>query len=153
MPTTLTETPPQSLETGPWTVASAPEGWDWLPGYGLYEQTDAAARLNLIYTWDQLGEAADLMAYVERQKEALATLVSDITTLGAEAVKAAGYDQSLHLGLVLNRDSPEEVWQEQLYLRLGDTIGILTASGPAAQRDRLRAALRLGLKVASFSQD
>ena len=46
MPTPMTETTPSALAVGPWKAERLPQGWDWIPGYGLFEQTDATARRN-----------------------------------------------------------------------------------------------------------
>ncbi|NTV95632.1 MAG: hypothetical protein HGA75_09480 [Thiobacillus sp.] len=141
------------LASGPWQVTSLPPGWDWIPGYGLYQSGDAAARLNLVFTWDELGEVPDLNAYVARQRQGLAGMVSSILPLGTENLNPGGYDEVQLIRLVLDHGGAQEVWQEQLYLRLDKTIGIVTASGPAAQAAHLREALRLALKLAVFSKE
>lgn len=142
-------TPPDNA--GPWKMQDLPAGWDWIPGHGLYERSAGVARLNLVFTWDELENPSEMLDYVKRQKQALTTMVSGVELISADTLAPAGFEEALLIGLVANRGGNTEIWQEQLYLRVGKMVGIVTASGSAEQRQRLRSALNMAFQVASFS--
>ncbi len=117
---------PALLSVGAWRLASIPQGWEVLPGYGLRSARTGAFPSNIVATEDRLGKGCSFEQYYEAQINLLRQLLPAPLIESSDPPKIMGLQEKAALIIRYRTQDGLPALHYQVYGERDGSVGVVT---------------------------
>jgi hypothetical protein len=146
----VTTDSPLPLAIGHWQIASPPPGWEFVPGNGLRFAPPNRFTSNVTFTEEDLPPGKDLKSYVEAQIVVARRYLPNAEFAGPQPSRFPECDETLKLVLQTALDDGSKLVQGQVYVRVRNSVGVLTCTSTSIELPQVQPAMNAILENARF---
>ena len=128
-------------QVGRWVITAFPPGWMFVPGFGIRQMPVGQSRVmaNVGLGEDAAG-GLPLAEYIGKQTQMMEQHLKDAKVAGPQVTAFAGAEEALLLMVRHAPPSAESMLHVQIYIRVGDWVGIVTLTAAETQVREVRPA-------------